>query len=499
MQKISKSGILVVFGASGDLTQRKLIPAICSIFQNAELSDNRVLLGVSRTRYTDQDFRYRVSQALANKVSDKKIIVQFTKKVYYQNISFDQEEDYEVLKSRIENLCKTTKVVSNVLFYLSTPPNLYYVIPENLARVGLNSEKEGYRRLVIEKPFGIDKKSSCNLNRHLLKDYSESQIFRIDHYLGKEMVQNIIAIRAFNPLFASVWNSNFIDNVQICANESIGVGLRSGYYDQNGAIRDMVQNHLLQLLGLVSMELPKNLDPNLIGLQIFKILNSVRIFKNKADIKNNVVVAQYSCSQNPNTKESYRNESGVSPCSLTETYVAIRFFIDTVNWAGVPFYLKTGKCLDNSSLSVVVTFRNNISTLPGQKKMHKNRLVIKIQPHESIKLSFYTKKLGTGFVAKDVDLSCDYENIIDFGKKISPYQRLILDALDGNNSLFVSSSTVDSCWKIVDPIIEIIRKENMKNFLHFYPAYSPGPKESDTMLSKLGHSWYDRVSPPIQL
>jgi len=492
MQKKLAKGIIVIFGASGDLTARKLMPAIFSLYQQKDLSKNNLILGVSRTAFSDESFRQKMQETLSEEYpKDKKAIEKFLKQVFYQEIDVYTDDGYRSLHKRLQLLCKAHELEHNFLFYLSTPPSLYYEIPAHLANLGLNDESDGYKRIIIEKPFGTDEESACALNSHLLQNYRESQLFRIDHYLGKETVQNLLVFRFANAIFEPLWNAAHIDNVQIYTNEEIGLGSRAGYYDQNGAIRDMIQNHLLQLLGIVAMEPPAKMDAYSIRNETLKVFQSIRRFKSAEDIRQNVVVGQYQegCVKGV-IKGAYKDEQGVAKNSTTETYAAIRFFIDNWRWHDVPFYVRTGKRLNQRVSEVVINFKPTPHPFFSQVQRiskFKNQLVIRIQPDEGIKLSFAAKEPGSGFKTHEVDMGFYYS---DFAQKemTTAYERLILDALQGDNTLFARNDAVEACWNIIDPIVHYLHK-NGKTMLSFYPSGSFGPLESDKMLAELGHAW----------
>ena len=334
--------IIVIFGASGDLTKRKLIPAIYQLFVNHHLPENFAILGTSRTTLTDNDFRSRITEFLP---SGEESTSKFLTNVYYQPIEYDLNSDYILLKERLEQLRNSMGIPANYLFYLSTPPNLYGVIPEKLALADLNLQDDGFKRLIIEKPFGNSLQSAKSLNISLLKDYEENQIYRIDHYLGKETVQNLMVTRFANGIYEPVWNRNFISRVEITSAESLGVEGRGGYYDHSGAMRDMVQNHLLQMVGLVAMEPPVVIQADAIRHEVMKVFQSLRPIKPE-DMQKQVIRGQYTGSTIKGTAVAgYRDEPGVDPASHTETYVAMKFFIDNWRWAGVPFFIRTGKKL----------------------------------------------------------------------------------------------------------------------------------------------------------
>ena len=497
MQKKLADGIIVIFGASGDLTSRKLIPAIFSLYQQKNLGRENIILGVSWTNFDDESFRKKMQNALLKEYpQDQKFIDKFLIQVFYQEMDFYKDEDYVYLQNRLNSLCKIYKLNHNFLFYLSTPPSLYYEIPANIAKVGLNDERDGYKYIIIEKPFGTNEQSAKALNAHLLQSYQESQLFRIDHYLGKETVQNLLVFRFANAVFEPLWNATHIENIQIYANESVGLGLRAGYYDQTGAIRDMVQNHLLQLLGIVAMEIPAKCDSNSIQNETLKVFQSIRCFKTGKDIKENVVIGQYQEGIVQGViKSAYRAEKGVLPNSITETYAAIRFFINNERWHNVPFYVRTGKRLNQRVSEVVINFKpimHPFFSQVGKITKFKNQLVIRIQPDEGIKLSFASKEPGSGFKIHEVDMGFYYS---DFSHKVIPtsYERLILDALQGDHTLFARNDSVEACWSVIDPIINYLRKHG-KSLLSFYPVGSFGPVEADQMISELGHIWHNPSS-----
>ena len=492
MQHKLSDGIIVILGASGDLTARKLMPAIFGLYLQKRLSDKNIVLGVARSPFTDESFRAKMRPMLLQEYPQyEKQLETFLSQVFYQAIDIYADQGYALLKRSLKKLRDRYQLSNNLLFYLSTPPSLYYEIPAHLARLGLNQEDDGYKRIIIEKPFGSDEESASCLNHHLLQNYHESQLFRIDHYLGKETVQNLLVFRFANAIFEPLWNASHIENVQIYANEEIGVGARAGYYDQNGAVRDMVQNHLLQLLGIVAMEPPAKIDAYSIRNETLKVFQSIRRFKTEADIRKNVVVGQYAegCVHGK-LKNAYRDEKGIACDSLTETYAAIRFFIDNWRWHDVPFYIRTGKRLNQRATEVVINFKSTPHPFFSQvQKINKfkNQLVIRIQPDEGIKLSFAVKEPGAGFKTHEVDMGFYYA---DFAQKVMPaaYERLILDALQGDNTLFARNDAVEACWNIIDPIKHYL-KQHASEMIQFYPSGSHGPKAADVMLRARAHYW----------
>lgn len=494
MQRKLASSIIIIFGASGDLTARKLIPAIFSLFSQKIITKKNLILGIARSKFSDQSFREKMENILAKQYPNQDIkIRQFSAQVFYQKID-DYTNDklgYQLLKNRVQSLQESYGLENNLLFYLSTPPALYYEIPAHLASLAMHKDEDGYKRIILEKPFGVDKASARKLNLHLLKNYKEAQLFRIDHYLGKETVQNLLAFRFANAIFDPLWNASHVDNVQIYANEAIGVGKRAGYYDKSGAIRDMIQNHLLQLLAIVAMEPPPKMDADSIRNETLKVFQSIRQFRTAEAIENNVIIGQYQqgCIQG-SIKCAYRDENGVARDSTTETYAAIRFFVDNGRWHNVPFYVRTGKRLSQRVSEVVINFKTTPHPFFSQVQKiikFKNQLVMRIQPDEGIKLSFAAKEPGAGFKLHEVDMGFYYS---DFAQKsMAPaYERLILDALEGNNTLFSRNDAVEACWHITDPILNYLEKHS-KRLLQFYPSGSNGPLAADKMLEQRGHIW----------
>lgn len=492
MNRNVSGGVMVVFGASGDLTVRKLMPAIFSLYKQKKLDKDIAILGVSRTSFTDNNFREKMKCSLSREFPKEKILINdFLQRLFYHQINFDMHEGYVLLEKRLRSLCKILNLNQNFLFYLSTPPTLYYEIPRRIAQLNLNKEDTYYRRIVIEKPFGEDQRSARLLNTFLLKDYKESQLFRIDHYLGKETVQNLFCLRFANLIFEPIWNSNYIDNIQIYTNESIGLGSRAGYYDQNGAIRDMIQNHLLQLLSIMAMEPPSAMDSSSIQNESLKVFRSIKPFALK-DIEENLVVGQYQESYIKGVfNKAYRNEEGIPNDSTTETYAAIRLFIDNKRWHNTPFYMRTGKRLSQDASEIVVNFKSMASPLFPQIqksiKLFNNQLIIGIQHGAGIKINFIVKEPGSSFKTCKSNMSFQYSDLNQRSAPIA-YERLILDALKGDNTLFVRGDAVEACWKIIDPLTNYL-KSHAGRLLNFYPSGSLGPVESDKMLARLGHSW----------
>ncbi len=478
--KIPDPHIIVIFGASGDLTKRKLIPAIHQLYINHLLPDKFAIIGTSRTPLTDEEFRKRMIEFLPPEGESN---AKFLENIFYQTIDYELQDDYSKLGKRLESLKESLNIPANYLFYLSTPPNLYDVIPEKLALAGLNTQSDGFRRLIIEKPFGTNLKSAKLLNISLLKNYEENQIFRIDHYLGKETVQNLMVTRFANGIFEPVWNRNFIERVEITSAESLGVEGRGGYYDHSGAMRDMVQNHLLQMVGMVAMEPPVVIEADAIRHEVMKVFQSLRPIKPE-EIQQHVIRGQYTASTiKGEAVAGYREESGVDPGSHTETYVAMKFFIDNWRWAGVPFFIRTGKKLPTRVTEIVIEFKptpHHLFDQTGNDQSKPNQLIIRIQPDEGILLKFNTKEPGAGFKVNQVNMDFHYSSLTDI-QLPAAYERLILDALHGDATLFSRGDNVEAAWNFIQPILNAW--ENDPSIpIYGYPAGTWGPLESDDLI-----------------
>ncbi len=385
---MQESFIYVIFGASGDLAKRKLLPAIYSLYVQQLLPENFALLGVSRTGYSDKEYRMNMQKALEkyNETDNSEKIEDFVKKMYYSILQYDEMQSYNRLNERLSELQKQNSISENTIFYLSTPPGLYGVIPKKLAGAGLNNEDNGWKRVIIEKPFGYDLDSALELKDSLLNDWNEDQLYRIDHYLGKETVQNLLVTRFSNGIFEPLWNSRYIHHVEVTSSESLGVEGRGGYYEQSGALRDMVQNHLLQVVALTAMEPPATLQPDAIRNEILKVFQSLRPIR-KEEVKNVALRGQYVASTIKGLSVSgYRDEEGVSRDSAKETFAALKFYIDNWRWGGVPFYIRTGKRLPTRVTEVVIHFKPTPHSLfAGQADCRScNQLVLRIQPDEGI-------------------------------------------------------------------------------------------------------------------
>ena len=487
----SDSHIYVIFGASGDLTKRKLVPAIYSLFVQNLLPEKFALLGVSRTEFSDDEFRMKMKSAIEEfkEIDDSSLIDEFVNKMFYTSINFNETSTYRKLNEKITGIRKISSISGNTIFYLSTPPSLYGTIPQHLAAVGLNKQDDGWKRLIIEKPFGYDLQSALKLKNELLKNWEEEQIFRIDHYLGKETVQNLLVTRFSNGIFEPLWNRNFIHHVEITSSESIGVEKRGGYYETSGALRDMVQNHLLQIVGLTAMEPPSSLQPIAIRNEILKVFQSFRPIE-KEEVKNNTIRGQYlSSSIKGTTVPGYREEEGVNPNSITETYAAIKFYIDNWRWGGVPFYIRTGKRLPTRVTEVVIHFKPTPHFLFAKDDACQscNQLVIRIQPDEGILMKFGMKTPGAGFDVQNVNMNFHYSDLTNL-RIPSAYERLLYDTIKGDSTLFARTEEVLEAWKFLTPIIECWKNEKDVP-LFGYPAGTWGPEHDDDLIEEKDMTW----------
>ena len=477
--------VLIIFGASGDLTRRKLIPAVFDLFRRKMLPENYAILGISRTAISSEDYRQRF--VIENKYigkseehEDEKI--EFAKLIHYHSIDTKSPQGYESLRDKLNELNSYGTVIKNYVFYLSTPPSLYRVITDNLLKVGLQDQTDGWRRVIIEKPFGYDVETARELNKELKQSFEENQIYRIDHYLGKETVQNLLVTRFANTIFEPLWNRNYIERVEITSAEHVGVEKRGGYYDGAGAIRDMLQNHLLQLVAIAAMEPPTRIDADSIRDEKLKLFHSLRKMSPE-EIKSNVIRGQYMESEiNGEKYPGYRDEDGVNDASRTETFVAIKCYIDNWRWAGVPFYVRTGKRLPTRVSEVVIYFKHNHHHLFKQKSLEKNQnvLIFRIQPNEGVLLKFGLKVPGGGFDVETVNMEFLYDELSDVYLP-DAYERLILDCMQGDATLFARGDSVEASWEFIDSILKAWEKDDSIP-IYGYPAGTWGPENIDELI-----------------
>ena len=476
---------IVIFGASGDLTHRKLIPALYNLYKIGRLSENFSVLGVARSDLNDETFREKMREALIhNEETTPETLDAFCSHLYYQAVNTSNAQDYGKLVPRLDDLHDKYKTCGNTLYYMSTPPSLYGVIPECLAAHGLNTEEYGWKRIIVEKPFGYDEKTAQALDIQIHRFFEEHQIYRIDHYLGKETVQNLLVLRFSNGWFEPLWNRNFIDYVEITGAESIGVEERGGYYDGSGAMRDMFQNHLLQVLAMVAMEPPAIINANSMRDEVAKVMYSLRPLTVE-DMEHNLVLGQYTAAEiNGKMEKGYLEEKGVPADSRTETYIALRCEIENWRWAGVPFYVRTGKRLPARVTEIVIHFKTTPHPVFSQNAPE-NKLIIRIQPDEAISMRFGLKKPGAGFEAKEVSMDFRYADLAG-AQVLTAYERLLLDAMKGDATLFARTDAVHAAWKFVQPILDYKASGGR---IHEYEAGTWGPVAADKLIAKQGKVW----------
>ncbi len=492
---------IVIFGASGDLTARKLIPALYHLYLGNQLPKPTRIIGFARREKTDDDWREELHGALAQfsrtKPVDEKVWVEFAKSISYHIGDFSDAAAYGKLKEKLATF-GDEKLANNLLFYLATPPSQFADVVQHLHNAGLLKRDNGgfWQRLVVEKPFGHDLPSAVQLNEELTRYAHEKQVYRIDHYLGKETVQNILMFRFSNAIFEELWSRHTIDHVQITVSEKLGVGSRGGYYEEAGAIRDMVQNHLLQVLSLVAMEPPVTLEAEPIRDEKVKLLKSIRPIM-AGQVDRQVVRGQYFAGTiDGKLVPGYRQEPKVKPESNVDTYVALKLFIDNWRWSGVPFYLRTGKALPLSASEVRIQFRPAPHILFAAQcgnSLDANALTLRLQPEEGIYLRFNGKVPGTSIQVRPVRMTFGYDT--EFGAYTpEAYERLLLDVMAGDATLFIRRDEVESAWQIVDSIRKGWADKPLTN-REFYSAGTWGPVASDDLLAQAGHAWRNPTPP----
>lgn len=478
---------LVIFGARGDLAGRKLIPSLYRLYQRDLLHKRSGIIACGREPMNHEAYREYVRKLPGMEASP--FLEGFLGRLFYHAGDYALPDTYERLVRAVSEVEHTFGNLDSCrLFYLATAPSVYLPIVEKLSAAGLTAEPcdtecSQWRHVVIEKPFGNDLGSSIALEHGLLRYLTERQIYRIDHYLGKETVQNILMFRFANVLFEPVWNRDYIDSVQITAVETLGVEHRAGYFEKAGLLRDMFQNHMLEMLSLVAMEVPVSFAADRVRDEKARLLRSIRPFA-----PGDFVLGQYA---EGNGMPAYRKEKGVSPDSHTETYAAARMFIDNWRWRGVPFYLRSGKRLNRKRSEIVINFKHiphSIFEPVRAEDLARNRLILTVQPEEGLALNLIAKRPGPKLCMGDLTMDFKYASILDSGESMpEAYERLLLDCMLGDQTLFIRSDTVRLAWTLLDPILSAQRKMP----LCFYPAGSSGPAEADKMLRADGRSWYE--------
>lgn len=474
--------VVVIFGATGDLTKRKLMPALCRLLDQGCLESVHIL-GIGRNPMSEDEFQGMVREALESSKKTEHLDEQqwhkFAERLHYMAGELDNGNTYNQISERLEELAKEG-ASRNHLFYLATPPSLFSMIVKQLGESGLAKEEGHWSRIVIEKPFGHDLESAKTLNAELLQVFKESQVYRIDHYLGKETVQNILVFRFGNSMFEPIWNRNYVDYVEITAAEAVGVGSRAGYYEEAGALRDMVANHLLQLLTLTAMEPPVAFDADNVREEKVQVLRSTRRLKPE-QVAERTVRAQY---------ESYKEEEGVKPGSQTETYAAVEFQIANWRWSGVPFYVRTGKHLGRQLTEIAIHLKRTPQALFARtpdEEMDPNVIALRLQPNEGITVNFGAKRPGFEMQTAMVHMDFCYKS--GFGVE-SPdaYEMLLLDVMQGDATLFIRSDEAEAQWRLITPIEEAWASQGQPK-LTTYEAGSDGPTEADELMARNGHRW----------
>ena len=495
--RIGKQGepcVMVIFGAAGDLTGRMLIPALYNLARANLLSRDFAVLGVARSQMSDDDFRKKVYehiQEYCKDCVDDELWGWFQSRFYYMSGNFGDDALYPRLKEALAKLDHDHTTHENFFYYLATAPSYFGTIVEKLAANGLMDQSNAHwRRVIIEKPFGHDLESARALNQQLLKVADEKQIYRIDHYLGKETVQNIMAFRFANGIFEPIWNRRYIDHVQISVAETVGVEQRGSYFDHAGSLRDMVPNHIMQLISLTAMEPPISFDANAVRDEQAKILHAIQPLSDE-EVLSRTVRGQYGEGTIDGARApAYRTEEDVPQDSRTETFVATKLLIDNWRWADVPFYLRTGKRMPVRNTHIVIQFRQAPFVLfrdtPVEHLMP-NQLVLHIQPEEGISLRFAAKVPGPVMRLGGVDMNFEYQQY--FGKQPSTgYERLLHDCMIGDQTLFQRADMVEAGWAVVNPILDVWKALPPRNFPN-YPAGTWGPKDADELLEKDGRRW----------
>ncbi len=484
---------VVIFGATGDLTRRKLMPALFNLARQGLLPQCFQIVGTSRSPLRDEEFRDSMRSALQEFGSvhgaESELLESFLKALTYVPTDSDVPSVFRDLASHLEHLDKSAGTSGNRLFYLAVPPVTYAPIAAALGEAGLQRSK-GWTRLIVEKPFGRDLNTMLELNRQILRFFAEDQIYRIDHYLGKETVQNIMVLRFANGIFEPFWNQQYVNHVQITAAESLGVGTRGEYYDQSGAVRDMIQNHLLQMLSLIAMEPPISLDSNAIRDEKNKLIRSIRPIPHE-EVQVAAVRGQYAGGAVAGEPvPGYREEGRVDPASRTPTYAAVRLFVDNWRWAKVPFYLRTGKRMPRKVTEVAIQFRRAPHLLFRQDAgilSDPNVLIVRVEPDEGITLRFKAKIPGQAIKIRNVSMDFDYGS--SFGRSSPPaYERLLLDALIGESTLFARGDMVETSWRLLMPLLEVWDGSKAPDFPN-YEAGSWGPEKSESWIAADQQRW----------
>ena len=481
---------LVIFGATGDLSKRKLLPAIYNLAHEGALPERFNLIGMSRSDIGDDGFRDLARESIgefSRRAPDERVLESLLGRMRYVGSSFDDAGGYEQLCRLFEEFDDEAGIAFNRLFYLSTSPSFFPVIANMLGEKNLNEREDAEVRIIIEKPFGTDLDSALQLNRDVLGNFREEQVFRIDHYLGKETVQNLLVLRFANALFEPLWNRSYIDNVQITASEDIGIGSRAGYYDSSGALRDLIQNHMLQLLTLICMEPPASLTANPVRDEKVKVLRAIAP-PSVGDVASMAVRAQYGAGTVTGREvPGYLQEENVPGDSITETYAAVKLKVNNWRWAGVPFYLRTGKRLARKTTEIAVTLKpvpHLAFRQEGSVGVQPNQLILAVQPNEGVSMSLVAKIPGARMAVRPVNMEFLYGTSF-MSQSPEAYERLIMDTMRGDATLFARNDEVEAAWRIVDPILEAWK--NDREPIPQYQPGTPGPAEADALMEQGAH------------
>lgn len=489
-----ESVVFIIFGASGDLNWRKITPALYNLYLEDYLPEDFAILATSRSPKTNEEYRKEMLEGINKFSRSGKAKAEqwqsFAENIIYTAADITEDKTYEDIKIKIADYSKQWKKEPTVIYYMSVAPQFFGQIAQGLKNHKL-AENKDKSRLVIEKPFGHDLESSRVLNNLLSEIFEEKQIYRIDHYLGKEAVQNIMAFRFANSILEPLWNRNYIEHVQISVTEDLGVGGRAGYYEDAGALRDMVQNHILQLLCLIAMETPINFEADEVRNRKVDVLRSMRRFK-KEDLKKNAVRGQYSQGWMQGSEvPGYREEKGVDPESNTETFAALKFFVDNWRWHGVPFYVRTGKRMPEKSSVIAIQFRDvphQVFPEETSDNWRQNRLVISIQPEMSIRLQLQTKKPGLEMVLNTVDMVFNYDSTEE-AETPEAYETLILDTIEGDQTLFMRADQVEEAWELLMPVLNSWESKESIDFPN-YKADTFGPELAEALIAQDGYHWF---------
>ncbi|EAD7152830.1 glucose-6-phosphate dehydrogenase [Listeria monocytogenes] len=485
--ELEQKALITIFGGTGDLANRKLYPSLYHLYSKGSLGDNFAVIGTARREWSNDFFRDKVKESIKDIDGSEKDADAFASHFYYQSHDVTNKESYLSLKDLSDELDAKYELDGNRLFYLAMAPNFFGTIASRIKSEGF-VDTDGFHRLIIEKPFGHDLASAEELNNSLRQAFKEDEIYRIDHYLGKEMIQNISVIRFANSIIESLWNNRYIDNIQVTLTEVLGVEDRGRYYDESGALRDMVQNHILQIVSLLAMEPPINLSTREIRHEKVRALRSLRVFEGK-EVHQSFIRGQYGPGEVDGKElKGYRQEDNVDPHSNTETFVAAKLEIDNFRWAGVPFYIRTGKRLAKKTTQIAIQFKDVPLNLFGQQQsLGGNVLVIHIQPDEGITLHLNVKEPGQGMVTMPVNLNYIHSSP-DGMNTPEAYEKLILDCLRGDATYFSHWDEVSLSWNFIDHIADVWT--NTKDHFPNYKSGSMGPKEADDLIQRDGFQWF---------